>query len=62
MVLRGLMFQAPSADFSTVAHKTETQKGDMEEASRDVGLQPRSELMTADFLLKNTKHSSYISR
>lgn len=62
------MFQAPSADFSTVDYKTETwkeeEKEEEEEASEvhgDVGLQQSSELITTDSLLKNSRHSS-ISR
>lgn len=63
------MFQAPSADFSTVGYKTETWKEEEkeeeeEEASEvhgDVGLQQSSELITTDSLLKNSRHSS-ISR
>lgn len=66
----GLMFQGPSAAFSTVGYKTETWKEEekeeeVEEVSEvhgDDGLQQSSELITTDSLLKNTGHSSCPSR
>lgn len=70
MILLGLIFQAPGADFSTVGYKTETRKEegkeeDMEEASEvhgDVSLQQSSELITTDTSLNKSRRSSCFSR
>lgn len=69
-ILLSLVFQVTGADFSTVDYKTDTQKAEekteiIEEDSEvdgDIRLQPSSELITPDSLLKNTRGHNYISR
>lgn len=69
-ILLGLVFQVTGADLSTVDYKTDTQKAEekmkiMEEDSEvdgDIRLQPSSELITPDSLLKHTRSYNYISR
>lgn len=60
------MFQAPSADFSTVGYITETQKTEEQKDDRDVygddKLQQSCELMTADSSPEGGRHTSLISR
>lgn len=60
------MFQAPSADFSTVGYNTETRKTEEQEEDRDVHgdakLQQSCEPMTADPSLEDRRHTSFISR
>lgn len=60
------MFQAPSADFSTVGYNTETRKTEEQEEDREVygdaKLQQSCELMTADSSPEGSRHTSFISR
>lgn len=60
------MFQAPSADFSTVGYNTETWKAEEHEEDREVHgdakLQQSCELMTADSLPEGRRHTSLVSR
>lgn len=56
------MFQAPSADFSTVGYNTETRKAEEQEEDRDVKLQQSCELMTANSSAEGGRHTSFISR
>lgn len=66
MILLGLIFQAPGADFSTVGYKTETRKEEGKEEDMevhgDVSLQQSSELITTDTSLNKSRHSSCFSR